>query len=294
MLSRRPRAFVVALLPLLAAFATTFWQAAASAVTPADTPGLLISRQLATSRQLRVGDVVRLAPEPTGSRSRPFRIEGVYEPTPDPMRFAQQHFETRLHLPDLLALIGDPSHPDEADTIDSINVALVDPRTATQFARDLSGRVPGTIARPITAPDARTSTFVVIDRFHLAIAIVSVTGSAVFLLALMVMLVDERRETVGILRLIGFTERRILLQVVVEGAIITAAGTAFGLLFAFSTQGAFNRFFQWRYDTALTFVQITPGVAAQSVLLALPLGIAASLIASWTFLRRGLIALVRR
>jgi len=59
-------------------------------------------------------------------------------------------------------------------------------------------------------------------------------------------------------------------------------------------QGAFNRFFQWRYDTALVFLRITPGVVAQSILLALPLGIAASAIASWTLLRRHPLALVRR
>ncbi len=61
-------------------------------------------------------------------------------------------------------------------------------------------------------------TFVVLERFHLAIAIVTVVASTVFLLALMLMLVDERRETVGILRLIGLPTRRILLQVFVEGA----------------------------------------------------------------------------
>ena len=51
---------------------------------------------------------------------------------------------------------------------------------------------------------------------------------------------------------------------------------------------------QWRYDTALTFLRITPRVAVQSLALAVPLGIAASLIASWTLLRRQLLALIRR
>jgi ABC-type lipoprotein release transport system permease subunit len=116
----------------------------------------------------------------------------------------------------------------------------------------------------------------------------------VFLLALMVMLVDERRATVGILRLIGFTRRRILLQVFSEGALIALAGTAFGILFALSAQRFFNEFFQWRYDTALVFLRITPRVVAQSVLLAVPLGILASVIASWTLLRQQLLSLIRR
>jgi ABC-type lipoprotein release transport system permease subunit len=255
-------------------------------------PGILVSRQLLESRQLRVGQLVRLAPDASGADARTFRIDGVYEPTPDPMRFAQPRLEARLHLPDLLALTAEPDSG--ADSVNAINVKLADPADATAFANDVMARLPGLNARPTRAPDERTQSFVVIERFHLAIAIVTVIGSAVFLLALMVMLVDERRGTVGILRLIGFTRRRILLQVFAEGAIIALAGAAFGILFALASQKIFNHFFQWRYDTALVFLRITPHVVIQSLVLAVPLGVAASLIASWTLLRRPLLALIRR
>jgi ABC-type lipoprotein release transport system permease subunit len=282
--------------PLLAAALVLALSGGSSGDTPAgDVPAVLISRQLAEDRDLHTGDLVRLSAEPSGRDARLFRIAGVYEPVPDPMRFAQSHFEARLHLPDLLSLRQAPARAGTgADTVDQINVALADPSTASAFAREASARLPGTVVGPINAPDQRTSTFAVIERFHLAIAIVSVTGGAVFLLALMVMLVDERRDVIGMLRLIGFTRRRILLQIVAEGALITIAGTAAGLLFAVATQGLFNRYFQWRYDTALVFLRVTPAVAAQSTLIALPLGMAASLVASWTFLRRGLLGLVRR
>jgi ABC-type lipoprotein release transport system permease subunit len=259
-----------------------------------DAPGVLISRQLAEGRNLRVGDVIRLSTNPSGAGAREFRVDGTYEPLADPMRFAQKHFEARFHLPDLLSLTADPTDPNAGDTVTAINVALVDPSEASAFARDVAARLPGIVARPTSAPDERTSTFVVLDRFHLAIAIVTVVGSAVFLLAMMVMLVDARRATVGILRLIGFTRRRILLQVFSEGALIALAGTAFGILFALSAQRFFNEFFQWRYDTALVFLRITPRVVAQSVLLAVPLGILASVIASWTLLRQQLLSLIRR
>ncbi len=260
---------------------------------PTESPGVLLSRQLMASRGLRVGDTVRLAPRPSGEGERRFRIVGVYEPTPDPMRFAQASYEARLHLPDLLSLTAS-SNRDRSETVSSINVALVNPADADAFAREVSARLPGATARSTSAPNERTSTFIVIERFHLAVAIVTLLGSALFLLALMVMLVDERRETVGTLRLIGLTRSRILLQVLAEGVLIAAVGTLFGLLFALVTQGGFNRFFQWRYDTALVFVRITSGVVIQSVLLAVPLGVAASLVASWTLLRRQPLALVRR
>jgi putative ABC transport system permease protein len=257
-------------------------------------PVLLISRQLAESRGLHPGETVWLSPDAVRDHARAFRIAGVYEPTPDPMRFAQQRHEARLHLPDLLNLTGDPSDPAAAESVTSINVALERPSEAAAFARDAAARLPTLAARPTSADNDRTTTFVVVERFHLAIAVVTVIGSAVFLLALMVMLVDERRATVGTLRLLGFTRRRILVQVMAEGALIAVGGAAAGVLFALLTQGAFNRFFQWRYDTTLIFLRITPGVVWRSLLLAVPLGVAASVIASWTLLRQPILGLVRR
>ena len=228
-------------------------------------PEILVTRQLMEARHLKIGDVVQLSTEPSGKDARGFRIAGVYEPAPDPMRFAQPRFELRMHLPDLVAMKADPADPGSFETVSTINVALKDPAGAPAFAKSVAARVPGAVARPTSAPDDRTSTFVVLERFHLAIAIVTVIGSAVFLLALMMMLVDERRGTVGILRLIGLTRRRILLQVFAEGALIAVAGAVFGVVFALASQGAFNRFFQWRYDTSLIFLRVTPHVVLQSI-----------------------------
>lgn len=268
--------------------------AASAGSGPSPLPSVLISRQLAESRGLHVGDVVELSPDQSKARARPFHISGVYEPTPDPMRFAQPRHEARLHLPDLLALTADPSDPEAAESVTVINVALRTPSDAAAFAGDARSRLPALTVRPTNAPDERTTTFVVVERFHLAIAIVTVIASAAFLLALMVMLVDERRVTIGTLRLLGFTRQRILLLVLAEGALVAAAGAAGGILFVLAMQGAFNRFFQWRYDTTLIFLRVTPTVVWRSLLLAVPLGLAASVIASWTLLRRQILRLVRR
>jgi hypothetical protein len=37
-------------------------------------PSILIARQLAESRRLNVGDIVRLSSDPSGTNARPFRI----------------------------------------------------------------------------------------------------------------------------------------------------------------------------------------------------------------------------
>jgi putative ABC transport system permease protein len=254
---------------------------------------VLISRQLAESRQLRVGDTVRLSTESTDPGARGFRVAGIYEPIPDPTRINASKHEIRLHLPDILDLTRDPRDPLSIENVDAVNIALVPGTDAAAFSRDLMARLPGISAQPV-ATASPAGLFVVLERFHLAIALVTVIASTVFLLALTVMLVDERRDTVGVLRLMGLTSRRILLQVFFEGLLIAAVGALFGIALAAASQGLINRFFQWRYDTVLVFVEITPRVAFQCLVIAVPLGVIGTVVASWALLRRNALRLVRR
>jgi putative ABC transport system permease protein len=256
-------------------------------------PDILVSRQLAEAEHLSVGDVVQLATTSDGTQKAEFRIAGIYEPTPDPALLGIVPRQIRLHLPDLLAVTRAPDAAAGSEHVGTINVSLVDPADAANFARDVSDRMPGVSARrSADAEDA--AAFVVLERFHLAIAIVTIVAATVFLLALTIMLVDERRETVGVLRLIGLPARRILLQIFLEGALIAAAGSLFGLVLAVASQSLINRFFQWRYDTALVFVRITPDVAALCLAIAVPLGAVATVVASWALLRRNALRLARR
>ncbi|HVR72172.1 MAG TPA: FtsX-like permease family protein [Vicinamibacteria bacterium] len=263
--------------------------AAASAAPP---PDILVSRTLLRDRELRVGDVVLLSADARGASARPFRIAGTYEPTPDPSRFTARRLEARLHLPDMLALRGGGAADGADDSVSAVNVALADPADAAAFTRELLARAPTVTVAPTSAGDDEH--FVVIERFHLAISIVTVIGSTAFLLALMVIRADERREVAGLLRLLGVSRRRVLAQALVEGLCIAGAGAVFGVLFAGATQGAVNAFFQWRHDTTLVFVRVTPAIAGRCLALALPLGVLAGVFASWTLLRRPVLDLLRR
>jgi putative ABC transport system permease protein len=281
-----PRRIVVALACVAVAAAT---------LHAADTlPSILISRQLSESEHIGVGDVVRLGTESDGAAAQRFRVSGVYEPTPDPARLGAVIREVQLHLPDLLNLTREPAMPAGSEYVERINVALVDPADAAAFARDVQARMPGVSAQPATGAAESTGPFLVLRRFHLAIAIVTIVASTVFLLALTIMLVDERRPTVGVLRLIGLPIRRILVQLFVEGVLIATIGSLFGLVLSLVSEGLINRFFQWRYDTALIFVRVTPEVAAICVAIAVPLGVSATVVASWALLRRNGLRLARR
>lgn len=270
------------------------WLPAAAANAQADLPAVLFSRQLLAARHLKVGDVVELSGDPSGANPRRFRIAGTYEPMPDPIRVTSERLEVRLHLPDLLGLSADPDDPMADDALSAVNVKLKNPDDDAAFARELSARMPTVGVRASRGAEGDRNPFEVLGRFHLAIALLTLTTSAVFLLALMVLLADERREVVGTLRLIGLTRARVLAQVLLEGALIATAGALFGVGLAALTESAFNGFFQWRYDTSLVFVRVTPSIAWRSVAMALPLGMAASVLASWALVRSDTLKLVRR
>lgn len=257
-------------------------------------PDILVARQLAESEGLTVGSVVRLSTDPAGTSAREFRIAGIYEPTPDPARLGQVPRSVRLHLPDLLEMTRPADVPVGAEYVSSVNVALTDPDDADQFAKDVNARLPGVLALPSGEAAGSAGPFRVLERFHLAIAIVTIVAATVFLLALTIMLVDERRETVGVLRLIGLPVRRILFQILLEGLLVAGIGAVFGLILAILSEQLINLFFQWRYDTALIFVRITRDVAITCVSIAVPLGASATVVASWALLRRGGLRLARR
>jgi ABC-type lipoprotein release transport system permease subunit len=280
------------------AFAAAFLIAAAVpvATTPASSelPPILISRQLAEREHLRPGDTVTLAFDAEGSGARRFRVGGTYEPIPDPLRFTAKRFEAHVHLPDLVAMTAAPADPGSSDSLTAINVRLANPRDAEAYAAAVASRAPGVFVRPTVRAKDGSDPFAVLERFHVAVATVTVLGSTAFLLALMVMRAEERRETIGIIRLIGISERSILIEVLAEGLLIATAGAIFGIVLAIATQGTVNRFFQWRYDTALVFVRVTRSIALQSIAVSVPLGILAGLVGSWTLLRRDVLALLGR
>jgi ABC-type lipoprotein release transport system permease subunit len=274
-------------------FGITVMLAAAAAVLASEPPAVLISRQLAARAHLAIGDVVTLGADPEGQRRAQYRIAGIYEPTPDPMRFTAPRIEARMHLPDLIDLVADPADPASRESVDSVNVRLADPADARAFASELAARTPGARAQPTTLR-REEDPFKVLERFHMAISAVTMAGGTAFLLALMVIRAEERRETVGVLRLVGISRRTLLLSVAIEGVLIAALGALFGVLLALATEGLVNRIFQARYDTALVFVRVTPAIALRAIVIAAPLGVLAGLGASWTLLRRDILSMLGR
>lgn len=238
-------------------------------------PQVAVERQLARQLNLSVGDTIRLGPTPDSATTL-VTVGAVYEPRPDPAEIAKRERHVRMHLADLAGLLATP------DRVDRFGLGLapgVSPDTAVaQLNRGAFGYRAFT-SRAIAAESSQT--FLVVSRFHRAIAVITVVAGAVFLLCIMLLKVEERRLDAAVMRFVGVSRRTVFAALLLEAALIAALGSAVGTGLAYAASVATNTYYRHFFDTALTFSLITPGVLLFSVALSLALGALAGALAAW-------------
>ncbi len=253
------------------------------AFTIADTlpalPAVAVERRLAAELSLSVGDTVTLSLE-AGSRPQAAVVTAIYEPAADPSTITRREYGLRLHLPDLAELLGAP------DRVDRFGVALrpgADPATA---ATRLNRVAFGFQAYPSAEIASESSqTFRVVSRFHRAIAIISVMASAIFLLCIMLLKVEERRRDAAVMRFTGVRRRTIFGALLLEAVLVAGVGSVLGVLLAVAAGAVTNAYYQNFFQTALVFSVITPAILRFSILLSLGLGLGAGALAAWRLVR---------
>jgi putative ABC transport system permease protein len=257
------------LLPALFLWLCVPCQALAQAVEVA------LERALAEELGLGVGDTVRLGAAPD-SVDRIAVVAAIYEPRPDPAEISRQARHARLHLPDLATILGAP------DRVDRIGIGL-DPGVPVDTALDiLNANAFGFRAYSSTQIASESSqTFLVVSRFHRAIAVITIVASAIFLLCIMLLKVEERRLDAAVMRFIGVRRRTIFGALVLEAALVALAGSLVGAVLAFAAGAATNAYYRRYFDTDLVFSLITPRILLFSVMLSLLLGLGAGALAAW-------------
>jgi putative ABC transport system permease protein len=245
----------------------------------AQTIEIAVERGLADELRLTVGDTVQLGTAPDSIRSIAV-IAAVYEPRPDPAEIAKRERHVRLHLSDLAALLGAP------DRVDRFGIRLQPGVSPDSAAAILNRNAFGFRAYPSAAIASESSqTFIVVSRFHRAIALITIVASGVFLLCIMLLKVEERRLDAAVMRFVGVRRRTIFGALVLEAALIAVLGSAVGIACAFLAGIATNAYYRRFFDTDLTFSLITPGIVWFGVLLSIALGLAAGALAAWRLVR---------
>jgi putative ABC transport system permease protein len=238
-----------------------------------------VERRLARELALEVGDTIRLGPAPDSMRTLA-TVGAIYEPRADPAEVTRQERHVRLHLPDLAALLGTP------DRVDRFGIGLTPGAPVDTVIAALDRTAFGYQAFSSSAIAAQSSqTFLVVSRFHRAIAVITIVASAVFLLCIMLLKVEERRMDAAVMRFIGVRRRTMFGALVLEAALVAVVGSVLGTGLALGAGAATNAYYQRFFDTTLTFSLITPGIVLLSVALSLVLGLAAGAAAAWRLVR---------
>ena len=243
-------------------------------------PGLLVERRLAETAALEPGDTVRVRALAGRGEPRAFVVAGVFEREADPNRIARNEYEVRLHLPDLEALLP------TKDRVDRFAVALAPGARPDSAARWIESVAFGTRAYESAALARETSaTFAVVSRFHDAIGVVTILASAIFLLCVMVIRVDERKRDMAMLRLIGISRGTVFRAIVLEAVAIAVLGSVAGAALGVVVARIVNTHYANVYDTTLRFALVTPRIVLFAALLGLALGVAAGALAALRVVR---------
>lgn len=240
---------------------------------------IAVEERLARELGLRVGDTLRIgaAAEAVGTLAQ---VAAIHRPAPDPATVLRDERRVRLHLPDLAALLGRP------DRVDRFGVVLQPGASADSAAARLNGSAFGYRAYPSAEIAAGSSrTFQVVSRFHRAIAIITIAASAIFLLCIMLLKVEERRLDAAVMRFVGVRRRTIVGALVLEAAAIALVGAVLGIGFAYVASWLVNAYYQQRFATALVFSHVTPEIVVFGTALSVTLGITAGAVAAFRLAR---------
>lgn len=249
---------------------------------------IAVERRLATRLGLQVGDALRVGTHPDSIDTIAV-VAAIYEPAADPASVTHREPGIRMHLPDLARLLG------AADRVDRIGVGLRSGVSADSAVARLNQLAFGFRAHSSSAIASGSSqTFRVVSRFHRAIAVISIVASAVFLLCIMLLKVEERRQDAAVMRLVGIRRRTIFAALVLEAMAVALAGSAIGVVLALAAGSVTNLYYRRLFDTVLIFSSITPDIVLFSVALSLLLGVAAGSLAAMKLVRTPPLVLWRR
>jgi putative ABC transport system permease protein len=281
-------ALLLLLLPLQTPAAQEVTRAMAG-VVPKDAPrSIAIDSRLAADAALRVGDRVVLASEPAMPGDSVV-IAAIVERRADPAEIARGEYRVRLHLGHLQTLLG------YGDRVDRFAVGTRNASATGDALARINAAAYGFRAHRSADVAVETSrTFAVVSRFHRAIGMITIVASAIFLLCIMLLKVDERRRDVAALRLIGCSSRTIVGSVVLEAAAVAVLGSLAGVAVGGAASWIVNEHYQAVYRTPLRFSIVTGDIVALAVTLSLVLGIVAGWLAARRLVRTPPLALFGR
>jgi lipoprotein-releasing system permease protein len=195
------------------------------------TPGsdrVIVGRAIAQMLGIGLGDSLTVlvpstdrdgAPQP---QLREFQVAGIFD-------VDLQDFDNALliaALDDVRALLPQP------DARMSLHVNFTDPLGAPEYAAELAKRLPaGVEVRDWTFDHASYFRAIRIEKTMVAIILMLIVAVAAFyLVAMLAMVVTDKRTDIAILRTLGTSPRRVMAIFLIQGSVIAWFGVALGVL----------------------------------------------------------------
>ena len=250
---------------------------------------IAIDERLAADAGISLGDRVTVSAQPGAAALDTVVVSAIVKRSADPAEIARSEYRIHMHLDHLQDLA------DYGDRVDRFAVATRGPAATERALTAINAAAFGFQAhrsRDIAVETSRT--FQVISRFHRAIGVITIVASAIFLLCIMLLKVEERRRDVAALRLMGISRATVMKGVVAEAALLALVGSGLGVAVGFGASLFINWYYQGLYRTPLYFSVITPSIITLAVGLSLVLGIGAGLLASLRLVRTPPLALFGR
>ncbi|HTJ21382.1 MAG TPA: FtsX-like permease family protein [Gemmatimonadaceae bacterium] len=262
-----------------ALLAVAFLQSIDSTPPRSSPRSVAIDERLAQDAGIRLGDRIVLSSTPGGIGDTVI-VSALTRRRADPSEVARGDYRVRAHLDELQSLIG------YGDRVDRFAVATHDSSSTSSAIGAINAAAFGFQAyssREIAVETSRT--FLVVSRFHRAIGVITIVASAIFLLCIMLLKVDERRRDVAALRLMGISAPSIVRAVMVEAALVAGVGSVAGVGIGWVASVIINWHYRGVYRTPLAFAIVTPGIVVLAVALSLTLGLVAGFVAAQRLVR---------
>jgi lipoprotein-releasing system permease protein len=196
------------------------------------TPGsdrIIVGRSIAQMLGMSVGDRITVLLPTTDAAGNPepklreFQVAGVFD-------VDLQDYDNALliaALDDVRALLPDP------DLHMALHVNFTEPLGAAQYAAELARQLPpGLEIRDWSFDHASYFRAIRIEKTMVAIILMLIVAVAAFyLVAMLAMVVTDKRTDIAILRTLGTSPRRVMTIFLIQGSVIAWFGVALGVLF---------------------------------------------------------------
>ena len=247
-----------------------------ASVTPQRSTALrtiAVDERLVADKRIALGDTLILAPTPGGDGERVV-VGAIVRRGTDPSEVARAEYKVRMHLTQLQELSGAGDRVDRFAV--ASNAGRLDSAISAVNARAFGFRA----HRSIEVAEGSSRTFAVVSRFNRAIGVITIVASAIFLLCIMLLKVEERRRDVAALRLLGISRSTVTRSIVLEASIVALLGSVAGIAFGYISSAIINAHYRGVYRTPLAFSLVTPSTVVFAVALSLILGVGAGFLAA--------------